>query len=350
MTSYKSSRIILNRTALINNFKRLKQEVGESCEVAGVVKANAYGLGTEIAVPALVEAGCTFFYVAHLEEAFEVRKLTSSPIAVLNGVPSGSENDFVAKKFIPVLNSPDDIYTWSYGPSVWHVDTGMNRLGLGTNEFSSVLSSTSCRPDILMTHFVASDEIDNPLNTEQVQKFDSVAKSLPNTAQSICNSSGIFRHSTWHRQQVRSGMALYGLNPTPETDNPMQPVVRVETKILQTRHAKAGETVGYNATCLLNRDSILATVGLGYADGFLRSGSNRASLYWQGHPCPIVGRVSMDLIVVDMTDCPSPSPHAGDWLEVIGPTQSADALATSLGTIGYEVLTGLSRRAERVTL
>lgn len=350
MTSYKSSRIILDHTALINNFKRLKQEVGKLCEVAGVVKANAYGLGTEIVIPALIEAGCTFFYVAHLEEAFEVRKLTSAPIAVLNGVPSGSENDFVANKFIPVLNSPDDIRAWSNGPSIWHVDTGMNRLGLGTNEFSSALASTSHLPHILMTHFVASDEIDNPLSAEQVRKFDDVAKSLPNTAQSICNSSGIFRHSTWHRQQVRSGMALYGLNPTPETENPMHPVVRVETKILQTRHAKAGETVGYNATRSLNRDSILATVGLGYADGFLRSGSNRASLYWQGHSCPVVGRVSMDLIVVDLTDCPSPLPHAGDWLEVIGPKQSADALATSLGTIGYEVFTSLSLRAERVTL
>lgn len=350
MTSYKSSRIILDRTALVNNFRRLKQEVGKLCEVAGVVKANAYGLGTEIAVPALVEAGCKFFYVAHLEEAFEVRKLTSSPIAVLSGVPSGGENDFVAKKFIPVLNSPDDVRTWVHGPSIWHVDTGMNRLGLGVNEFSSALSSTSHRPYILMTHFVASDEIDNPLSAEQVRRFDDVAKSLPNTTQSICNSSGIFRHSTWHRQQVRSGMALYGLNPTPETDNPMQPVVRVETKILQTRHAKAEETVGYNATRSLNRDSILATVGLGYADGFLRSGSNCASLYWQGHSCPILGRVSMDLIVVDLTDCLSPLPHAGDWLEVIGPRQSADALATSLGTIGYEVFTSLSLRAERVTL
>lgn len=350
MASYKPSRIILDCAALKDNFRRVQQRVGKECQVAGVVKANAYGLDVRIVVPALLEAGCSFFYVAHLEEAFEVRKLTSAPIAVLNGVPHGSENEFVTHQFLPVLNSLEDIRTWTHGPSLWHIDTGMNRLGLGTNEISSALTSMSHRPHILMTHFVASDEKDNPLNDEQVRKFDEAAKALPNTAQSICNSSGIFRHSGWHRQQVRSGMALYGLNPTPETPNPMNPVVRLEAQVLQMRPAKAGETVGYNATFSLKRDSHLAIIALGYADGFLRSGSNRAAVYWQNHPCPIVGRVSMDLIAVDLTDCPSSLPHAGNWLEVIGTNQSADSLAASLGTIGYEVLTGLSHRAERIIL
>lgn len=350
MTSCKPSRITLDPSALKANFKKLVDMSGAECQVASVVKANAYGLGTEIAVPALVEAGCKFFYVAHLEEAFEVRKLTKAPIAVLGGCPSGSEKDFIAHHFIPVLNSLGDIKAWRGGPSIWHIDTGMNRLGLRLEDMPHAIALSAPRPQMLMTHFVASDEKDHPLNAEQVRRFDESITALPSLPQSLCNSSAIFRNSAWHRQQLRPGMALYGLNPTPETENPMQPVVGVETKILQTRHAKAGETVGYNATRSLNRDSILATVGLGYADGFLRSGSNCASLYWQGHSCPILGRVSMDLIIVDITDCPPPLPHAGDWLEVIGPNQSADSLAASLGTIGYEVLTSLSRRAQRVTL
>lgn len=350
MSFYRTSRITIDRPALKNNFKHLRRMVGKSCEVASVVKADAYGLGVESVVSSLAEEGCSFFYVAHLDEAFEVRKWTKSPIAILSGPSSGSKNDFVANNFLPVLNSPEDVRAWGQGPSIWHIDTGMNRLGLKENDFLSVLSSTPHRPQILMTHFVASDEINNPLTVEQVRKFDSVAMRLPNTAQSICNSSGIFRSSAWHLQQVRPGMALYGLNPTPETSNPMRPVVRWDAKILQVRKAESRETVGYGATRSLKRDSVLATIGIGYADGFLRSGSNRAFVYWKGRPYPVAGRVSMDLVVVDLTDCPSPLPHAGDWLEVIGSNQSADTLATDLGTIGYEVLTSLSRRAERIIL
>jgi hypothetical protein len=164
------------------------------------------------------------------------------------------------------------------------------------------------------------------------------------------NSSAIFRNPAWRRDQVRPGIALYGGNPVPEGANPMRPVVRLETRVLQIRAAKAGETVGYGASATLSRDSLLAVVGLGYADGFLRSGSGRASLYWNGKACPALGRVSMDLTAVDITDAGSDGPKVGSWLEVLGESQSVDALAAAQGTISYEVLTSLGPRCRKAYL
>jgi len=206
----------------------------------------------------------------------------------------------------------------------------------------------------MMTHFTSSDDLESPNTKQQIRKFDDCIAGLPKpfqiTPQSICNSSGIFRDPSWHRAQVRAGIALYGGNPTPETTNPMNAVVSLDACILQIRHAKTGESIGYNQTATLTQDTILATVGIGYADGFLRSGSGRTKLYWHGHPCPVIGRVSMDLLVVDVGNLPDacPPPHQGDWLEVLGNHQTVDALAADMGTISYEVLTSLSRRASRI--
>ncbi len=203
-----------------------------------------------------------------------------------------------------------------------------------------------------MTHFTSSDDVNSKHTTEQIKKFDACISGLPKPfqiiPQSVCNSSGLFRTDAY-RAQVRPGIALYGANPTPETTNPMSSVVSLDTQILQILSAQKGETVGYNQTETLTKDTTLATVGLGYADGFFRTGSSRAKFYWHGQPCKIMGRVSMDTIIVDignLTDCPLPT--QGDWLEVIGQTQSVDQLSCDLGTISYEILTSLSRRAEKI--
>jgi len=348
------NRIIINTSALQGNYKFLTSKVGQTCQTAAVVKANGYGLGVDVVIPALEQAGAKFFYVAHFAEALTVRELTSAPIAVLGGLPRGAADDYRHNRIVPVLNTAEDIAGCPADlPAIWHIDTGMNRLGLSVNEVSALASQAKSLPILMMTHFTSSDDAESSHATEQVRKFDDCIAGLPKPfqliPQSICNSSGIFRNENWHRAQTRPGVALYGANPTPETKNPMSPVVTMETRILQIRTARAGETVGYNQTETVEKDTLLATVGLGYADGFLRSGSSRAKLYWHGQPCKIMGRVSMDLIVVDINNLKNcPSPKQGDWLEVLGNHQSADQLAIDLGTISYEVLTSLSHRAERV--
>lgn len=349
------NRIIINSAALQENFKLLNSKVQTSCQTAAVIKANAYGIGVDVAVPELEQAGAKFFYVAHFAEAMAAREFTSAPIAVLSGIPRGAADDYKHNRIVPVLNTADDIdYCPADLPAIWHIDTGMNRLGLSVGEVSQLASRAKALPLLMMTHFTSSDDVHSPNTAEQVRRFDECIAGLPQpfqiTPQSICNSSGIFRNEEWHRAQVRPGVALYGANPTPEAvHNPMKNVVSMETRILQIRNAKAGETIGYNQTETLEKDSILATVGLGYADGFLRSGSSQAKLYWHGQPCKIMGRVSMDLIVVDITNIKdAPTITQGSWLEVLGEHQTVDQLANDLGTIGYEVLTSLSRRAERL--
>ena len=351
---YSPTRITINTAALQDNYKRLSSRAPSSCQVAAVVKANAYGLGVDVVVPALEHAGARFFYVAHASEAFAVRQLTGCPIAVLGGLPKGAAADYKHHKIVPVLNSPEDIAACPADlPAIWHIDTGMNRLGLAPQDVASLVSSAKSLPLLIMTHFTSSDDIDSPNTAAQVRKFDACIAGLPkpfhSIPHSICNSSGFFRAPEAHRHQARPGIALYGGNPTPEAENPMRPVVTLTTRILQTRTAKAGETVGYNKTATLTADTTLATVGIGYADGFSRSGSSRAKLYWHGQACKVVGRVSMDLVVVDIGKIQgAPHPVQGDWLEVIGPHQSVDDLADGLGTISYDVLTSLSRRAERI--
>lgn len=350
------SRLTIHTAALQANYKLLAGKVAPGCQVAAVVKANAYGVGIDVAVPALVSAGAKFFYVAQAAEAIELRKYTDAPIAVLADALVPHIDLYAQHQIIPVLNTADDVRACPADlPAIWHIDTGMNRLGLEARDVPDLAAQASARPRFIMTHFTSSDDAGSPHAAEQVKKFDACIAALPASFQevphSICNSSGIFRGRDWHRGQVRPGLALYGANPTPETANPMARVITLETQILQIRQGKAGETVGYNQTETLVNDTLLATVAFGYADGLLRAGSSRAKLYWQGHPCKIMGRVSMDLIVVALPNLPSNVlPKQGDVMEVIGPHQSVDDLARDLGTISYEVLTSLSRRAERIVL
>lgn len=348
------TRIIINTSALQGNYKFLTSKVRQTCQTAAVVKANGYGLGVDVVVPELEQAGAKFFYVAHFAEALTVRQLTSAPIATLGGLPRGAADDYKNNRIVPVLNTAEEIVNCPADlPAIWHIDTGMNRLGLSVNEVSPLASQAKSLPILMMTHFTSSDDAESSHAAEQVRKFDDCIAGLPKPfqliPQSICNSSGIFRNENWHRAQARPGVALYGANPTPETHNPMQTVIAMETRILQIHQGHAGETVGYNQTEKLEKDTLLATVGLGYADGFLRSGSRRAKLYWHGQPCKIMGRVSMDLIVVNISHLKNcPTPKQGDHLEVLGNHQSVDELAKDLGTISYEVLTSLSHRAERL--
>lgn len=354
-----SAILSIDLNAFESNF-RMVQSLAPTSEVAGVIKANGYGLGMKEVFQALKKWSCQTFFISTLEEGLALRALDSTcEIMTLNGLFHNAEYEHIAQKITPVIGSVDTLERWAACakelgqplPAVLHFDTGMNRLGFDSAETRGVLSKVEEIHEALdiryvMSHFACADEAGHGLNAQQTARFESIAAHFPDTPKSLCNSSGIFRYPDHHYDLVRPGYCLYGGNPTPEAPNPMSPVVHLKTRVLQLRTAAKGETTGYGASRAFDHDTLLATVSLGYADGFLRSGSNTAKLYWQGQPCPVVGRISMDLVTVDLSSLTTP-PVPGDWLEVLGENQSVDTLALACGTIGYEILTSLGERYTR---
>ncbi len=351
-----TARLTVDLGAVARNYSIICTRIGPHCRAAGVIKADAYGLGMKEIWAALESQGCPLYFVATPDEALALRALTKKPAGVLGGVFPGIEEEFIRHNLWPVLNSLEDIARWQQAavrrglslPAIVHFDTGMNRLGLPAHE-AEILCGDPGRLDgvdvkMIMSHFACADEADSPMNAEQAARFDKIAAYFPQAEKSLANSSGIFRSPAYHHDLVRPGMALYGLNPTPEESNPMQPVVTLATRILQVKAVRAGETVGYGASYKFDRDATVATVALGYADGVLRSLGNKGTLYYEGRACPVVGRISMDLVTVAVEGA---APQPGQTMEVLGPHQSADDLAAAAGTIGYEILTALGRRYQR---
>ncbi len=344
--------------ALAANYNLFKDQAKPGCAVAGVIKADGYGLGVDKVLATLENQDCAFYFVATLDEALHLRKLTQKPIAMFGGLYHGAEDYYIHDNIIPVLNSLADIKAWQEQtqnhdiplPAIIHFDTGMNRLGLGQDETQSLLNDQDrlkgLKLEYFMSHFACADDVGSPMTQEQYERFKTATAAFPTIKKSLCNSAGTFRSSDYHFDLLRPGMALYGLNPTPEQDNPMRPVVKLETRILQIRNVKKGETVGYGAIHHFEKDTAVATVALGYADGFLRSLSGKGHLYYKDTACPIIGRVSMDLVTIDIGALNTP-PQTGDIIEVLGPYQDADTLAKIAGTIGYEILTDLGRRYHR---
>jgi alanine racemase len=339
--------------AIASNIQLLQSKAPRS-KMSGVVKANAYGIGMEQVTRVHQDLGTKTFFVAILDEAIALRRMLGlgPEIAVLGGLFQGAEDEYVAHDLMPVLNSQDDVKRWKNGkPAVLHIDTGMRRLGLDTKETERLIADPALLNGVniavVMSHFACADEPGHPLTSQQFEKFAGLAKLFPQARKSLSNSAGIFVSPDYHFGLIRPGMAVYGLNPTPGQPNPMRPVVQLKTRVLQVRDALKGETVGYAASYLCASDRRVATVALGYADGFLRSLSNKGILFWNGQSCPIIGRVSMDLVTLDVTDIKGAPLVAGDCVEVLGPGQDADTLAAAAGTIGYEILTGLGNRYQR---
>jgi alanine racemase len=356
-------RLEIDLGALAHNFRFLKDKVGENCIVAPAVKADAYGTGIVQAAKALYEVGARHFFVATLDEALTLRGvLPDCQIAVLGGLMKGDIKTFHQHTITPVLNDPAQIEYWAEGnkqsgafhKSILHIDTGMNRLGFGSADMDAVLKFPHdviehARIETIMSHFACADEKDHPLNAQQYHAFKKAAAHFPAAKKSLANSSGILRDKSWHFDMVRPGMALYGLNPIPETTNPMRAVVKLSVPVLQIRPVKRSESAGYAAGYVFENDTVLATIGLGYADGFLRHLSNKAQVFWNGMACPVRGRVSMDLTIIDIGHIPPEQrPQCGDLIEILGLHQDADTLAESGSTIGYEILTQLGRRYKRI--
>ncbi|MBS0562111.1 MAG: alanine racemase [Proteobacteria bacterium] len=323
--------------------------------VAGVVKADGYGLGAPKVAAALHGAGCRHFFVAHPQEALAIRDAVEGAfLGVLNGLIPGTEDALVRHRIAPALGSLAEIDAWAAAarragralPALLHVDTGMARLGLTPEEVEAVAANPARLDGIelryVMTHLVSAEVPDDPENARQRDRFAAACARLPAAPRSFANSSGLFLGPDFASDLARPGAALYGVNPTPGRENPMRPAVRLLARVLQVREIPAGATVGYNGTWTAARPSRIATACIGYADGWHRSHSNRGEACFDGQPVPLVGRVSMDLTTYDVTDLPGIG--AGDWLELIGPHRSPDQAAEAAGTNGYEVLTSLGRR------
>lgn len=357
--------LTIDLNAIVENYQTIRAQLSPQADIAGVVKANGYGLGAEKIAQTLYNCSARRFFVATMDEALNLRSQLpeDTAIAMLCGLLPDAESLYLEQHITPVLNSLDEILRWNRAcnligerrPAMIHFDTGMNRLGLGpdeTYEFLErnidVVDGFECAG--IMSHFACADEVDNPMTREQYERFQSIANHFPDVPKSLANSSGVFRSNDYHYDIIRPGMAICGLNPTPETNSPMKNVVTLETRILQIRNVRKGDTSGYGATYRFDKEGRQATVSLGYADGFLRHLGDQASLYFNGKRCKITGRVSMDLITVDITNATTPDampPKVGDAMEVLGPNQNADTLADSGGTIGYEVLTSLGFRYHR---
>ncbi len=352
--------LTVDLAALQANYRLISSRLTSGATASAVVKADAYGTGIGPAATALWAAGARDFFVAHADEGVTLRRhLADARIHVLNGAHAGAEEAFREHGLIPALNCLDDVARWRAFcakagqplPCVLHVDTGMCRLGLDRREYARVVADPSLLDGLdiqsVMSHLASADE-DSPQNAEQLALFRDVRGHLPMGRASFANSSGVFLGPDYHFDLARPGVALYGVNPTPGSPNPMAQVVRLQAKILQVRDVDSAETVGYGATHRIAGPSRIATLPVGYADGYLRSLGNRATAYIGDYEAPLVGRVSMDLITIDVTAVPEAQCRPGMTVDLIGPHHTVDDLAAQAGTIGYEILTSLGRRYHRV--
>ncbi len=334
---------------------------GRPIDCAAVLKADAYGTGATVVGPRLAAEGCRQFFVAHLDEGIALRGVVPDhPIYVLNGLLPGTEPDFVEFGLTPVLNHLGQLNAWRAAAqrynrpldAVIHIDTGMHRLGLSPDEAQLLAAERGrlrgLRLALLMSHLVVSEEPNNPINGEQLSRFRNFVRTMPGAPASLANSSGIFLGPDYHFDLLRPGAALYGINPTPGRPNPMLTTVTLRARVLQVRRIDALQTVGYGAAWRSARPSRVATIALGYADGYFRTLINRTHVHLAGHRVAVIGRISMDLVTIDVTDVPAAACQPGATVEVLGEHMTADDLADHARTNAYEVMTALGRRYARL--
>ncbi|MBA9061301.1 alanine racemase [Methylobacterium fujisawaense] len=348
--------------AIADNYRALALQAGPAV-CAAVVKADAYGLGAERVAPVLAAAGCRHFFVAQVGEGVALRAILGPGpvIAVLNGASPGSEATCAAHDLVPVLNDRSQRDGWQglarrldrRLPAILQIDSGMARFGFAAEEACALLDAPDALAgldlQLVMSHLACAGELDSPVNAAQRAVFEVVRRRLPAVPASLAASSGIFLGPDFRFDLVRPGAALYGIAPQADAPNPMRPVIGLRARVMQTRSVPAGTPVGYGHAATVGRDSRLATVAIGYADGFFRSTAGGAA-WFGGTRLPVVGRVSMDSLVLDVTDLAPGTIGPGALVDIIGPERDVDAVAAAAGTIGYEVLTNLGHRFHRVYL
>ncbi len=351
-SSSQAATLRIDLDALARNYALLRARAAPA-ECAAVVKADAYGLGVERVVLRLLREGCKRFFVATATEAREVRAITrEAEIAVFEGALPHTIAALAEINARPVLNSLEQIERWrGRGRALLHLDTGMNRLGLSVGDVAALAIRKDVLADVdftfVMTHLACADEPEHPLNAEQIARFDRMRKQLPAARTSIGNSAGALLGVPYCGDLVRPGIALYGGNPFSDRPNPMEAVVTVTARILQVRDIGEPQTVGYGATYVASPPARIAVAGIGYADGYKRSLGNGGVAAVNGQRVPVVGRVSMDLLALDVGALPRGQVRVGDAVELIGPTVGIDEVAAAAGTISYEILTGFGRRLVR---
>ncbi|MCZ3375086.1 alanine racemase [Rhizobium sp. AG207R] len=362
-------RLTVDLGALVENWRDLAHRSGKA-RTSAVVKADAYGLGIEDVGETLYAAGARDFFVATADEGATLRLYApEARIFVLSGIWPGMERRFFENDLVPVIASEEQLTFWmsvlsDYGdyPCALQVDTGFNRLGLPMDDAialaDDVSRPASFAPVLVMSHLACGDDPSNAMNGQQLEAFRKVSAAFEGIEASLANSAGIFLGADYHFDLTRPGIATYGGEAVPGMANPMRPVATAEARIIQTRSVKAGETVGYGRALQLTRDSRLAIVSAGYADGYMRSQSSAGVPLRQtgiagghgfiaGHKVPVAGRITMDLTIFDVTDLPENLVRAGDYVELFGSNISVDEAARAAGTIGYEMLTSMGLRHER---
>jgi alanine racemase len=359
-------RLTIDLAALVANYQTILDMVGATGGgVAGVVKADGYGLGVTVVGPALWGAGCRRFFVARLDEGIELRSvLPEAEIFVFDGVLPGTVPDFVANRLTPVLNSLGQIAGWNDAAAAGsearaaalHLDTGMLRLGLPPDEVDKLADDPSALAAVdvglVLSHLASADVENHPQSAEQLAAFIKLRQRFPMGQASLANSAGCFLGPDYRFDLVRPGISLYGGSPFPDSGrpNPMAQVVTMEAPIIQVRSGETGQTVGYGATYQVEGSTRIATVPVGYADGFLRSSSNTGAAVVGGKTVPIVGRISMDLITIDVTGVDDRWLQPGMAVQLMGPALTVDEVAARAGSIPYEFLTNMGRRFARRTL
>ena len=357
--------VIVDLQRLADNWRALQSLVAPA-KCAAVVKADAYGLGVAEVVPALTAAGANTFFVATLDEAVVVRSLApDATVYALDGIFPGTTAAMIESGVVPVLSSLPEAHEWgAAAPSrqhplrcALHVDTGLNRLGLSAPEIQTLAADMHLldRLDVkvVMSHLACADEPNHPKNAQQLSVFHRLQPLLPSVPLSLAASDGLMLGPDYHFDLVRPGYALYGGQALADQTSPVKPVVEAYARVLQVRTLAPGQTIGYSASFVAERMMQVAVIAAGYADGYLRhlSAANTEQaghVAFAGKLAPVAGRVSMDLITVDITDLEDTPIERGDWAQIIGPDISIEDVGRASGTIGYEVLTRLSPRFARV--
>ena len=356
-TTRQNASLTINLNAIVENYHACARLSGTA--VASVVKANGYGLGAIPIAQALHDAHCDTFFVARLDEGVALRRaLPGVRIFVLDGCPFETSAALTGHNLTPILNSLHQMEAWDAEAkarrtklaAAVHIDTGMNRLGLPADEFAILSAEVHERLKnidlvLIMSHLACSEDPSAKTNRMQLARFRAVLAALPSAPASLSPSGGVCLGRDYAFDMVRPGIALYGGNPQPTQPNSFKPVVRLTGSILQLRRVDKGESVGYGATFHTHAPATLATVGIGYADGLMRAIGNRGAGAIEGIRAPVAGRVSMDLVTLDVTGIPSA--RVGDEVEFIGDTILVDEIASAAGTATYEILTNLGKRLLR---
>lgn len=349
------------------NWRALAEKVAPA-RCAAVVKADAYGLGAERVIAALVRSGCTAFFIATPGEAETARRVApDADIYALDGLVGNAAAAFAHLAVKPVLSTLDDVVAWSALcrargerlPAAFHIDTGLHRLGLPVRDVRRLVAEPSMMAgielDLVMSHLASADNPRDPKNREQLLTFETLSALFPGVQRSLAASDGLMLGPPYHFDMVRPGYALYGGQASQVAPAPVQAAVSVAARILAVADVAPGETVGYSATWRAKRPSRIATIAAGYADGVPRNasapdGRPGGHVLISGHLAPIVGRISMDLITVDVTDLPEGAAMPGEFAKLIAEDLTIEDAGFSAGTIGYEILTRLGHRFTRLYL